>query len=122
MYSQRSQEQESKIADRGKNGPTRNGHTHLRGEWHKTKNGIAIDSLTEEFFEGVQVAIGCCNGERSKNIRCCGDRSGGLRGVDGVASRQTRPARGAGRGLRCGASAGEFGGRNAHHSNGLWRG
>src|SRR5207253_5267579 len=59
-------------------------------------------------FSWVQDAIGCSSGEPSKNIRRCGDRSGCLRCVDGVASRQTRPARGADRCLRYGPFAGQI--------------
>src|SRR5207253_7146439 len=91
-------------------------------EWRKTKNGIATGCLTEAFLVGVQDAIGCSSGEPSKNIRRCGDRSGCLRCVDGVASRQTRPARGADRCLRSGPFAGQLRGRNTHPANGLWRG
>src|SRR5260370_28301794 len=94
------QEYENKSAAQGKNRPTRNGHTHLQGEWHKAKNGIATGCLTEAFFVGVQVAVGCCSNGRSKNIRRGGDRSGRLRGMDGMASRQTRPAGFADRCLR----------------------
>src|SRR6266481_99341 len=68
MQGEGTQEQENKGANRGKNRPVRKGHTHLREEWHKTMNGIATGCLTEEFFVGVQVAIGCCSDERRENI------------------------------------------------------